>query len=144
MVLKFKRCRYIDWPKLIVLMKQLFPEEGLRAIFYHIRHSKEKIQIAYVDDEMAGFFLYTTSTTNTDITWLNYLGVKSGYNGNGVGRGLLEKLDEETKERGFSRIELAVSRNNERAIRLYERSGYQRLVRNGETEADKLTYYKEV
>jgi RimJ/RimL family protein N-acetyltransferase len=53
------------------------------------------------------------------------IGVRREAAGRGLGGRLLERLEEWAREVGVSRLELTVMEHNERAIRLYERQGYE-------------------
>jgi RimJ/RimL family protein N-acetyltransferase len=52
------------------------------------------------------------------------MGVIVEYRGQGLGRALMDATLKAAKERGFTRIELTVRVDNERARRLYERFGF--------------------
>ncbi len=47
------------------------------------------------------------------------------YTGRGIGRAMLEWLCVTAKEKGFEQLELEVVSSNERAVRLYQRIGFQ-------------------
>lgn len=47
------------------------------------------------------------------------------YTGMGIGKIMIEKLMQTAKEKGFEQIELEVSAENERAIHLYKKLGFQ-------------------
>jgi RimJ/RimL family protein N-acetyltransferase len=52
------------------------------------------------------------------------MGVRTEYQGQGIGRRLLAELDRWAAEVGLSRLELTVMAHNQRAIALYERAGF--------------------
>ena len=54
------------------------------------------------------------------------MGVLQASVGRGIGRSLLEALEGWAKSKGLHRLELIVNCNNERAIRLYEKFGFER------------------
>jgi Acetyltransferase (GNAT) family len=54
------------------------------------------------------------------------VGVLQAWIGRGVGRALLQALEEWALSRGLHRLELAVAVDNARAIALYERFGFER------------------
>ena len=56
---------------------------------------------------------------------LAILSVARKAEGHGVGRALLEAVDEWTRARGYRFVTLNVFGGNERARRVYERAGYQ-------------------
>lgn len=57
------------------------------------------------------------------------IGVRSAYRGQGVGTSLLEKLCDVCRQKGFEAVSLAVGRSNP-ALTLYERSGFQAVLRH--------------
>jgi ribosomal protein S18 acetylase RimI-like enzyme len=54
------------------------------------------------------------------------IGVIDGYRDRGVGRALILAVIEQAKAIGLTRIELTVRENNDRAIALYEKMGFER------------------
>ena len=54
------------------------------------------------------------------------MGVLQAWVGRGIGRSLLETLEEWAQSKGLQRLELMVNCNNGRAIRLYENFGFER------------------
>jgi diamine N-acetyltransferase len=57
------------------------------------------------------------------------IGVKTGFQNHGIGRILMDKMQEWAIARGATSIELNVYEFNETAISVYERLGYQTLSR---------------
>jgi RimJ/RimL family protein N-acetyltransferase len=53
------------------------------------------------------------------------IGVRASHAGRGIGRRLLEELDRRAADQGVLRLELTVMANNERAIGLYRKVGYE-------------------
>jgi len=51
--------------------------------------------------------------------------VKPGYRGQGIGTAMLQTVEKDLRWRGFNRVTLNVSKDNDEARRLYERLGYQ-------------------
>jgi ribosomal protein S18 acetylase RimI-like enzyme len=58
------------------------------------------------------------------------IGVASEHRGRGVGSALLAALMDLARERGFDALSLSVEEDNP-ALRLYERSGFRRVFREG-------------
>ena len=54
------------------------------------------------------------------------VGVLQAWVGRGIGRSLLEAIEAWARSKGLHRLELVVNYNNERAIRLYERFGFEK------------------
>jgi ribosomal protein S18 acetylase RimI-like enzyme len=63
------------------------------------------------------------------------IGIVAGWRGRGVGRALLEALFRQARTDGFEALSLSVERENERAVRLYEKSGFVKLFAVEEPEA---------
>ena len=53
------------------------------------------------------------------------LGVRAAFRGRGIGKALMEAALAGSRNRGFTRVELTVRVDNERARRLYERVGFK-------------------
>lgn len=60
-----------------------------------------------------------------EIAELRYLGVRPRAWGGGVARSLLSELPARAEELGFRRLQLSVYADNERAVELYRRLGWQ-------------------
>lgn len=53
------------------------------------------------------------------------IGVRAAYTGQGIGRRLLEELITWAGNHGLTRLELTVMTHNERAVRLYQKMGFE-------------------
>ena len=87
---------------------------------------------------VAGVAYIETQTDYFTREWhahLAILSVAETAEGRGVGRALLEAVDEWTRQRGFRFVTLNVFGGNERARRVYEKAGYS---------VDAIKYLKEV
>jgi putative acetyltransferase len=62
---------------------------------------------------------------NSHIMYLGGVAVDPEQRGKGIGRAMLERAIAICRERGFARIELTVSVENQAAIRLYEHLGFR-------------------
>jgi len=58
--------------------------------------------------------------------WLGFMGVKKPFRGKGLGRSLLKRFIDESKERGARKISLDTDPSLVAAIRLYESEGFHR------------------
>lgn len=137
--LTFSKGSCFHWRQLALLFKEAFPRLSSGEISFELRNSKENTHVCLVGEEVVGFFTHLPDKT-TGVVWLNFIAVRKDYRNSGVGKSLLERLEHTVSHNGFSRIELAVEKDNSSAIQLYERCGYSRLSREG----DRLTYYKEI
>lgn len=133
------RCTCFHWKELAALFKELFPHVNSEQISYEIRNHSANIRLCIAGGELIGFFIYLPAQ-NPDVAWLDFIGVRGGYRKRGIGQLLLDKLEEVVSGEGFSRIELAVKKDNLGALRLYEKCGYSHL----RTDKENLTYSKEV
>jgi ribosomal protein S18 acetylase RimI-like enzyme len=55
---------------------------------------------------------------------LGFLQIEPSYRGRGIGTALLRLAEQRCRERGITRLGLAVATDNDRALRLYQRLGY--------------------
>jgi ribosomal protein S18 acetylase RimI-like enzyme len=80
---------------------------------------------------MAG---YIESSTGEPQAWIFDLSVKEEVSSRGVGRALVKRAEEFAAEKGMKYIGLGVTTSNQRAIRFYEKLGYQeerkRMLKN--------------
>lgn len=58
--------------------------------------------------------------------WINYLAVAPVYQGRGLGRALVERIEALLAERGCPKINLLIRETNQRMIAFYEGMGYRR------------------
>jgi RimJ/RimL family protein N-acetyltransferase len=63
---------------------------------------------------------------SSHIVYLGGLAVDPDHSGRGLGIALLNDIINWSRSRGFRRIELSVALQNEKAIRLYQRCGFQK------------------
>ena len=103
--------------------------EEQEEIIQRFRSSPSKLMLIAVDEhggEMMGFTLGVGNELRRNKhTLYCVIGVLQQYAGNGVGRNLLQNLEEWAIEAGFHRLELTVMEHNERAKRLYQSLGFQ-------------------
>ena len=83
--------------------------------------------VALVDDAVVGW-CDITPTSFEGMTHVGRLGmgVKAGFRGQGIGRGLLKAALNRAFGQGLERVELEVFRSNDSAARLYEAHGFLR------------------
>jgi ribosomal protein S18 acetylase RimI-like enzyme len=58
--------------------------------------------------------------------WVNYLGVEPALQKKGLGRQIMQALEEKLLERGCAKLNLQVRTANTEAMKFYERIGYKR------------------
>lgn len=84
-------------------------EDGRRAGFIHLQ-----TQIDYFNGEDSGY--------------ISDLAVAKAFEGQGVGRALMNTAEEWARERGYELLTLYVFASNTRAQQLYEKNGFQQDV----------------
>jgi GNAT superfamily N-acetyltransferase len=128
-----------DIPSLAGLLAVLFTQEadfrpdrakqelGLRLILES--PGVGTIFVARDGSDVVGMvsLLYTVSTAEGGpVCWLEDMVVRPGRRGSGLGSRLLEHAIDHAKAHGFARLTLLTDRDNQGAIRLYERHGFKR------------------
>jgi ribosomal protein S18 acetylase RimI-like enzyme len=111
-------------------------EETAPGILRRLRIDGAKLLLARRNDQTVGFTLFAPRTQTLEIF---YLAVAPDAWGDGVGSRLLVSAEDHAREIGREMLELWVITENERAIRVYERSGFvstQEVKRN--TPSDRL------
>lgn len=97
-----------------------------KPIFYDL----EKAGIIYIftiEGKDAGMFkLIPQLHRNHHTAYLGGLAIDPAYNGKGYGGKMMQAIINQAKQMGVLRIELSVAVNNFRAIRLYEKAGFQK------------------
>jgi ribosomal protein S18 acetylase RimI-like enzyme len=96
--------------------------------FFNERTQPEAVLVAELDAEVVGWgkIQHPTELPASEHVWhVTGLAVDPAFAGRGVGRALMEALMEMARERGGSRMTLRVFATNPRALRLYERLGFE-------------------
>lgn len=79
-------------------------------------------KVLETEDGLAGFFTYSE---RQDVMFLHTVVIASDIQGQGLGKQVMRYLEEAARARGLAGVELCVQTNNRRAIRFYERLGFQ-------------------
>jgi len=121
-----RKINHMDLPKVIELEKKCF--ENLIAyspdqLKYLITKANSNCLGECISEILRGFIivLYKKGTRVAGIETIN---VDPKYHGNGIGKKLLIAAEDDMKKKGINKINLEVSTGNMRAIRLYEKYGY--------------------
>ena len=77
--------------------------------------------VAHVDTEIVGTISYTVERGRLVIVLLNVL---PGFQGRGLGRGLVDATVEEATRQGLTRVVVATSNDDLPALYLYQRNGF--------------------
>ena len=80
--------------------------------------------IAEFNNDIVGFAMGFKSQVKKDIFFLWQIGVSSRYRGEEIGKKLLDKVEQFTKEIGCKIIELTVDPENNLSQRFFEKNGY--------------------
>lgn len=84
--------------------------------------------LLYVNDEMIGAFYLSYSPNSEDNYWIGGFQIDKKHQGKGYGEQSLNKIIDFIKEhRTCKIISLTVEKENEQAIRLYEKTGFIRI-----------------
>jgi RimJ/RimL family protein N-acetyltransferase len=105
-------------------------DDAVPGIQRRLRLQGAKMLLAHRDGLAVGFTLFAPRTRTLEVF---YLGVHPGAWGGGVGTQLLLGVQDHARVLGRNTLELWVLHDNERAIRVYQRSGW---VGTGELKQD--------
>jgi ribosomal protein S18 acetylase RimI-like enzyme len=95
-------------------------EHSAKYDAYFICLMDEETLIGWVQIDKAFDYL-----TGDDVGWINDLYVKQPYRGKGYSKLLIEESFKEFKKNGYSDVRLNVYSFNDKAIKLYEKMGFQ-------------------
>lgn len=113
-------------------------EQARPGIENALANAPSLLLLAFESGEAVGFL--AGGPQETDIAYINYVGVHPDAWGKGVGEALLRALPDALTSRGYTRAELLVYVDNVRGVRLYERLGWIKVgdpaphPRNGRVE----------
>lgn len=130
-----------------------YPEESTHGIEEEAEFLKMKTEspneieiLAFVDGMVVGSAGIESMGSKYKVRHRSEIGISvlKEFWGMGIGRLLMEACIECAKEAGYKQIELTVVAENERAIGLYERLGFQEYGRNPMGFNSKFTGYQEI
>lgn len=102
------------------------PEEVKRDIDEAMSQPDFRMFLALEDDEVVGFcWGYRVPSNNGKTAMIRELGVIPGSRSRGIGKGLLERIVEAYMDRGYDKITLETSLRAEKAIAMYQSSGFE-------------------
>ncbi len=127
-----------DGPGVLLVLQQVYAEfEGCVFDLDEVRplqtpHSSYseldgRLWVAHDDRQIVGFSAGAPDRTAPGRYELKKLYLLSGQRGTGLGRKLIERIEHDARERGFSRMMLWTDTRFHTAHRVYERVGYERL-----------------
>ncbi len=101
-----------------------------KADFYPIIKELIDQKVKYIfeeDNEPVGMFkLIPYRHRTAHVAYLGGLAIHPDYIGQGLGKAIFEPIFELAKNNSWTRLELGVSVNNERAIALYKKLGFEK------------------
>ncbi len=103
------------------------PLEATKANWVYVQNGLMSIWGIHTDGKIiggAGFYSQPPGTRLSHSA-IFFLYIEKAYWGQGIGRMTVRFLEVEVKKRGFVRMECIVADTNPRAVRLYEKMGYQ-------------------
>jgi GNAT superfamily N-acetyltransferase len=111
--------------------RALSPEVLERLIPGLREHPTTLIFLAYDDQKPVGIatcFLGFSTFAARPLINVHDLAVLPGYRGTGVGRALLDAVQQRARERGCAKLTLEVQEHNLRARRVYEAAGFSHAL----------------
>ena len=114
------------------LLYEIMDEVSFEPIFVDLLE-RNIIYVYESEGIPVGMFKLLPLTYRTShIVYLGGLAIHPDKAGAGHGKAMLQEIMELCRQKGFLRIELSTATINERAIRLYEKAGFQRegVLRN--------------
>lgn len=102
---------------------------GDELMYFAHEHRTRHIYLVYDEDLLIGSYSIDTNfeeriCQEPQVAWISVVIGDKNYWGKGIGRFMMEDLEERCLELGCSAIELGVFDYNERAIELYQSMGY--------------------
>jgi GNAT superfamily N-acetyltransferase len=131
---EIRRCRRDDFEDLLMLLRQLWPDEelnrpGLKNVFDCALVSDSKVYLCAVDGESVTGFVSLTIKNNlwqaAKLGHIDELVVDQKHRGRGLGTRLLNAIMAVAKERGCTRVELDSAFHRKEAHTFYERHGFE-------------------
>jgi RimJ/RimL family protein N-acetyltransferase len=120
--------------------RKLSPEQQRRRMEAMVKEENSTILVAEVDDNLIGYLIAIggVARRNQHSVYL-VVGILEQYRGKGVGTRLFMELENWAREHHIHRLELTVMTNNQAAISLYSKMGFEKegikrdsLLVNGE------------
>jgi L-phenylalanine/L-methionine N-acetyltransferase len=108
------------------LLYEMMDADNFKPIYADLL-SKEILFIFEQNEEKVGMFkLYAHSYRTSHIGYLGGIAIHPNFGGKGLGAKMLNEILDFGQQLGFLRIELSTATTNDKAIRLYEKVGFER------------------
>lgn len=108
------------------LLYEMMEKSDFQGIFDALM-SKDSLYIFENEGESVGMFkLVHLAHRTSHIVYLGGVAVHTEYSGHGFGKKMMQEILDLCQKKGFLRIELSAAAINEKAIKLYEKVGFQK------------------
>ena len=108
------------------LLYERMDKKSFEPIFKDLIQAGIKYVYQQSGEEVGMFKLIALTHRTSHIAYLGGLGIHPSHSGKGCGYNLLKEIIDNARERSFLRIELSVACENTKAIRLYEKAGFEK------------------
>ncbi len=121
-----RRAGPADLPALLALEHHAFASDRMspRQFRYHLRHPRNRLLVAEAEGLLLGAALLMLRRGARSAR-LYSIAVAESARGRGIGRRLLSRCEQEARAAGAERMVLEVRSDNEAALALYRKMGYQ-------------------
>ena len=89
--------------------------------------------VAIKDDVPIGYIAFYSNDDIAYTAYVSLLAVNSKYHNQGIGHMLMQECEKIARTNGMKKIKLAVLKDNENAIRFYQKHGFTYLCERDET-----------
>ena len=93
---------------------------------------------AIVNNETVGFAAYYRNDAATKTAYISVVVIDPEYRGMGLGTEIIKNVIDDCDKNGYERIRLEVDKNNQKAIRLYQKFGFKKV----EEKSENNCYYE--
>ena len=123
---------YAQRNSVVDMQQYLAANFNKQAVAKQIEHAGSTFYIAYLENEPIGYLKLNTAEAQTDLKEhdsieIERIYVLAAYHGKNIGQLLYQKAVTMAKEKGKSSIWLGVWEQNPRAIRFYEKQGFEKF-----------------
>ncbi len=108
------------------LLYEMMPASSFQPIFDDLLRQEIKYVYEHESVPMGMCKLVPHTYRTSHVIYLGGLGIHPGFEGKGHGAKMLREIIDLCRSAGFGRLELSVSVENSKAIRLYERVGFEK------------------
>ena len=124
MTLRYASMRPADLDDVVALENTVYSHPWTRGNFADALHAGNSAWVVREEGMLQGYCVLMMAPDDAHL--LN-ISVAAHAQGKGVGRGLLEWVDAQTRAHGLPSVLLEVRVSNVRALHIYEVAGYQRI-----------------